>query len=323
MRKIAFLSLFLVGALITAAQNKTELTNDLLKELSASACSCIDSISSTNKLKEEVSAEIAKCIDEQIMAYQVGLSLINAMDEASNKSDTAKIDILINTDKNSSEYRELYYQIERYLMDNCTSLSQKAAAADLLNRHSISENKKAYALYEKGQREFSKENYKKAISYFQKAVREDSLFAFAWDNMGLSYRLLGDYEKAIESYAASLRVDPHGIMPLQNIAVAYRYAKQPEKAVEAYHRLAEIDTNNAETYYGLALVYIADLQDLELGLDNVCKAYAIYVQQRSPYRADAEKVIGHVYNEMKKQNKEERFVEILKRNNIHFNNSGE
>ena len=48
----------------------------------------------------------------------------------------------------------------------------------------------------------------------------------------------------------------------------------------------------------------------------MCKAYNLYIQQKSPYRADAEKVINIIYYEMKKQGKEEKFNEILKANNI-------
>jgi hypothetical protein len=48
----------------------------------------------------------------------------------------------------------------------------------------------------------------------------------------------------------------------------------------------------------------------------MCKAYNLYIEQKSPYRTDAEKIINIIYSEMKKQGKENRFVEILKENNI-------
>ncbi len=62
-----------------------------------------------------------------------------------------------------------------------------------------------------------------------------------------------------------------------------------------------------------------NLQDFEKGLDNMCKAYVIYTQQKSPYRTDAEKVIAYIYSEMKKQNKTDKFNEVLKANNINQN----
>jgi hypothetical protein len=40
------------------------------------------------------------------------------------------------------------------------------------------------------------------------------------------------------------------------------------------------------------------------------------VEQKSPYRTDAEKMINAIYAEMKKQDKENKFNEILKANHI-------
>jgi len=51
----------------------------------------------------------------------------------------------------------------------------------------------------------------------------------------------------------------------------------------------------------------------------MCKAYKLYVEQKSPYRTDAEKLIQMIYAEMKKNGKEEKFNEILKANNLNSN----
>lgn len=45
----------------------------------------------------------------------------------------------------------------------------------------------------------------------------------------------------------------------------------------------------------------------------------MYIKQKSPYRADAEKMINNIYTEMKKQGKEKEFNKILKANNISQN----
>ena len=44
--------------------------------------------------------------------------------------------------------------------------------------------------------------------------------------------------------------------------------------------------------------------------------YNLYVEQKSPYRSDAETLINRVNKEMKKQGKEAIFNEILKKNHI-------
>jgi hypothetical protein len=67
------------------------------------------------------------------------------------------------------------------------------------------------------------------------------------------------------------------------------------------------------------MVYYSNKKDWENALDNMCKAYNIYVAQKSPYRSDAEQVINLIFKEMKKENKEDKFNKILKDNNIRSN----
>ncbi len=151
---------------------------------------------------------------------------------------------------------------------------------------------------------------------YEKAVEIDPEFAFAWDNIGISYRRLGDYDKALDAYNKSLAIDSTGLMPLQNIAIVYRFKKEYHKAIAAFDRLGTLDKDNPEIYFGKGQIYTAYLNDHENGLDNMCKAYNLYIQQKSPYRTDAEKIIQAIYAEMKKEGKQERFYEILKQHNI-------
>lgn len=107
-------------------------------------------------------------------------------------------------------------------------------------------------------------------------------------------------------------------MPLQNIAIAYIHQKKFEKAIEAYQKFAEIYPDNPETFYGLGHLYIMELKEYEKGLNYMCKAYNKYIENNSPYRSDAETVISVAYQEMKKNNQEAKFIEILKQNKINF-----
>jgi tetratricopeptide (TPR) repeat protein len=202
------------------------------------------------------------------------------------------------------------------MMKNCKALSDKIAANEIVNERSFSENEKALKFYDKGIQASQKEDYKKAVDYFEKAVKEDPQFTFAWDNLGVNYRRLNNFDKAIECYKNSLDIDPFGMMPLQNIAVAYQYKKEYDKAIKAYEKLATIDKNNPEIFYGIGNIYAMNLNDFEKGLDNMCKAYNIYVDQKSPYRADAEKMINMIYGEMKDKGKEDVFNKILEQNHI-------
>jgi len=291
----------------------------LLKELAENGCKCVDSIGTYNRPKNEIAMDISECIDKQTGAYQMGSKLmgIDVLKEKAEVKDGKKqINISFNTNENSEEYKKYYYELERYMMSNCASLKEKIASNEKQTAKSFSDNKKAIEYYNKGMDEVKKENSEKAIVYFEKAVKEDPEFAFAWDNLGLNYRRLNNYDKAIECYKKSLELDPNGLMPLQNIAIVYQFKKDYNKAIEAYGKLAEIDKNNPEIYYGIGNVYVTNLKEYEKGLDYMCKAYNMYVYLKSPYRTDAEKLISIIYVEMKKQGKEEKFNQILKDNNI-------
>ncbi|MGY6647955.1 tetratricopeptide repeat protein [Wenyingzhuangia sp. IMCC45574] len=313
MKKIMSL-LLLSCCLLGYSQDKKA----LLKELSEKACKCIDSIDTGNKTPFLVSSEVGNCIDKQTGAYQMGSQMQGVLDQLTESTDkkTKNIDVVINTNKESKTYKSAYQELEKYLFTNCPSVKAKIASRDMENRHSLSKNKKALKYYYKGMDKSKAGNQKKAIKYYKKALAIDSVFAFAWDNLGLSYRKLNQFDEAIFAYETSIRIDPKGRMPLQNIAVAYQYKKEYSKAVEAYKKLAVLDPDNPEIYYGVGNVYALRLNKLEEGLDNMCKAYIIYSQNKSPYRVDAEKVIGMIYKKMEKNNELDTFNKILKQNNI-------
>lgn len=302
-----------------AQKNKKTETDTLLKELADNSCKCIDSISAYDKTNDAVALEISECINKNTEALHIGKQLMNTatLKQTNNeKNNKTKVDITINLDKESTSYKESYYELERYLMSNCSEMKVKAASSEKQNENSVSNNKKAREFYSIGQKESTKGNYEKAAENFEKAVKEDPKFAFAWDNLGISYRQLNQIDKAIEAYSKSIALDPTGTMPLQNIAVAYIYKKEYHKAIEAYEKLATVEKNNPEVQYGIGNIYTNYLKEYEKGLDSMCKAYNLYVDQKSPYRTDAETIISMIYAEMKKQGKEEQFNTILKNNHI-------
>ena len=316
MKKTLILTLIICFASYGIAQTTTKNNSSgLLKELSDNGCKCIDSINTYNKTKEEISKAINTCIESQAEAYQLGTKMMNIDLFSGSNSFT----IGLNTDKESSEYKKYYYEVERYLMENCGSIKAKVAASDLENFFSVSKNPDAIKMYKKGQKAYEKQNFTKAIGFYQKALKIDSLYAFAWDNIGLCYRKLEKYPEAINAYNKSLELDPLGLMPLLNIAVAYKYNKEYEKSISAYERLAELDNKNPEVFYGLGLIYAFNLNNSEKGLENLCVAYNLYIAQKSPYRTDAEKIINLIYQDMKKNGKIDTFKEVLHKNNININ----
>jgi tetratricopeptide (TPR) repeat protein len=290
-----------------------QLQKNMLKNVSDDVCKCVDSISTYNKSTAEVASEINACIKKHVTTYQLASQLVEIDTTAQKKKN---ITINISEDENSADFKKYYYEIERFVMDSCKAVRSRISRDEKQREKSYSNNKDAQDYYSKGVGEEGKENFQQAIEYYKKAVAIDPEFAFAWDNLGLNYRRLNDYDNAIAAYKKSLEIDPLGEMPLQNIAVAYTYKKDYPEAIKAYEKLAEVNKDNAEVYYGLGRLYTFNLKDYEKGLDNMCKAYNLYIAQKSPYRTDAEKNIQAIYTELKAQKQEDKFYEILKANNI-------
>lgn len=325
MKKHLLYGLFLLLSTVSIAQENDTIVefdfdNDkFLKEISDNACQCIDSISAYNKSRKDVALEIHACIDKQCGAYQMGMKLSQIKNLNVTNGENKSINIDINVNPDSNEYKKYYYEIESYLMSNCKPLIEKIAANDKLGIKSMSSNPDALKFYNLGLDAGQNGEFEKAIDYYKKALVFDGEFAFAYDNMGVCYRRLNKFDEAIDAYEKSLKIDPNGLMPLQNIGVVYLYKKEYRKAIKSYERLSKIDPKNPEVFYGLGNIYAQHLFEYEKALDNLCKAYNIYVEQKSPYRSDAEKLIQLVYSEMKKQGKEAIFNQILEKNGIKSN----
>jgi tetratricopeptide (TPR) repeat protein len=285
-------------------------TTIFLKDAADKACKCIDSINNRDNTTKEVSAKIASCIDKEVSMYQLMLQMNRTL-FSGNKNNT----IYIN-DKDSKAYKLGYFEIERRLRDSCNALTALLRSNEKQSDKSASDNSLAIKEYNKGVEFIKTEDYKKALPYFKKAVTIDPQFAFAWDNVGICERNLGNYDEAIVAYNASLAIDPLGTTPLHNLPVAYEFKKEYTKAIEAYERLFKIYPNDPESFYGAGRIYFGYLKNDEKALQNMCKAYNLYVSENSPYRVDAEKMINYIFTQMKKDGKEETFNKILKENKI-------
>ena len=285
-----------------------------LKQAGLSACACIDSVNTAEKDKKRKVDAFSTCIDEQVGSYQLALQLFTSM-SGPDKNKT----INLSYDKNSDSYKLHYFAIERWLMDSCATLKQVISTNDEAREKSFSDNPDAMKAYNAGVDLLKKEKYAECIPFFEKAVSIDPEFAFAWDNLGICYRRTDQLEKAEKAYKASLKVDPAGKTPLQNLAVVYQLQKKDDEAIATYKEIVKYYPDDPEVYYGIGTVYYNNKKDWENALDNMCKAYNLYVAQKSPYRSDAEQMINNIYGQMKKENKEDRFNKILKDNNIRSN----
>lgn len=233
------------------------------------------------------------------------------------KTTGKKVNVTINSNPESDDYKKAYYDIEAYLMTNCNTARELTTTAE--SKHDkISKDPVAHDFYKKAIQASEKEDWNEAIKNYKSALEKDPKFTYAWDNLGICYRRIGDYDKALDAYRQSLAIDPKGKMPLQNIAITYIYKKEYQKAIDAYSVFDKEYPGDPEVYYGIGQIYYEYLKDNEKALDYICKAYSIYTVQKSPYRSDAETIIGYIYKKMKEENKLDKFKEILKNNKLNL-----
>ncbi len=100
-----------------------------------------------------------------------------------------------------------------------------------------------------------------------------------------------------------------------NIAVTYNLTKDYDKAIMYYNKFISIYKEDPEGYYGLGLILYTN-DNFEDGLDNLIHAYTIYTAQNSPYRTDAAKKIGYMYNDLKNKNKIAIFNKVATKYNL-------
>ncbi|MCA0932410.1 tetratricopeptide repeat protein [Lutimonas saemankumensis] len=288
MKIIKYIFLFSVWLGYAQEQNNEELLTSV-----NGACDCIAKIELSSEDKND---RIKDCITN---------SLENANTASTNES----------KDNTSSSKAVNYKMVENYLVQHCKPLKELAFTENKKFKYASSNNVLAQLAYDDGMEYINQGDTENAILKFSKAVDIDPMFAFAWDNLGISYRKNKQYEQAINAYLKSLEIYPEGRLPLLNIAITYNLNQQYEKAVVYYEKFIEIYTDDPEGYYGLGLILYTQDQE-EAGLDNLIRAYTIYTNQNSPYRADAAKKIGYMYKDLKNQNKLDIFHKVADKYNL-------
>lgn len=285
--KYIFFFSFVLGY---AQDNKDE----KLLAVANDACECISQIEASSDAKND---NISDCISKSLETVK------------GKKEDAANV-------KNDMNYK----LVETYLVQHCKSLKELAFTENKKFKYASSDNVLAQLAYDDGMEYINEGDTENAIQKFSKAVEIDPNFAFAWDNLGISYRKNKQYDNAIAAYLKSLEIYPEGRLPLLNIAITYNLNQQYTEAVTYYEKFIDIFSDDPEGYYGLGLILYTQDQE-EAGLDNLIRAYTIYTSQNSPYRADAAKKIGYMYKDLKNQDKLEVFQKVADKYNLKVQNN--
>lgn len=118
-------------------------------------------------------------------------------------------------------------------------------------------NKRSTAerLYSQGLAQLSRDDYARALPYFEKAADSDPNYAEAWYQAGFCYGILGRHAEALRASRQAARLRPEWAATYINIGASSYALGQFKDAVDAYKQAIRLDDGNADTQYALGLTY--------------------------------------------------------------------
>ncbi|QEE48731.1 tetratricopeptide repeat protein [Flavobacterium alkalisoli] len=314
-KNVSLTALLAMGSFVYA-QDANKISSQKVKELADKACECCYEIS-VNQPKDSIVAKINGCIRNTIINNQIFESLSGKSEE---KQIIVDNDTIVSS--NIIIANEGFDEIQNYMKKECKAVKTLMFSDNKENANSLSKNKKAMKFYEEGLSYSDEEKYDMAIVSYNKAVKIDPKFAFAWDNLGICYRRMDNYKEAIKCYKKSLELDPTGRVPLMNIGTAYEKLKDYKSAGESFVKLIEIYPEDPEGYFGAGRIFYIS-QDYEKGVDYMFKAYLKYSENQSPYIHDAEQNLAYYYQDLEQKGKLDIFMQAAKNNNINIQDEEE
>jgi Flp pilus assembly protein TadD len=131
----------------------------------------------------------------------------------------------------------------------------------------------AGAHYLLGRTRFNENDYRGAITSFERALALRPKYIEAENNMGLAWRELNDLDKARTAFETAIEwqgTAPTDAQPFLNLGKLYGDQHQPERAIEYLQRAAELAPSNPTIHEELSHIYAAqpDLMKAQAELEK-------------------------------------------------------
>jgi tetratricopeptide (TPR) repeat protein len=101
--------------------------------------------------------------------------------------------------------------------------------------------------------QLSRDDFERALPYFERAVEMDPNYAEAWYQAGFCYGILGRHSDALRASRQAAKLRPEWAETYVNIGVSSFALGQYEDAVGAYRQAVRLEDDSAETQYALGL----------------------------------------------------------------------
>ncbi len=113
----------------------------------------------------------------------------------------------------------------------------------------------AQSLYAQGLGMLSRDDFVRALVFFERAVDIDANYAEAWYQAGFCYGMLGRHAEALKASRQASKLRPDWIETFINIGASSFALGQFKDALEAYKQAAKLDSDNADVIFALGLTY--------------------------------------------------------------------
>lgn len=116
-------------------------------------------------------------------------------------------------------------------------------------------NKRATAesLYSQGVAMLSRDDFQRALPFFEKAAETDPTYAEAWYQAGFSYGLLGRHAEALKASKQAAKLRPEWAETYVNIGASSYALGQFGPAMDAYRQAIKLGDEKADTQYAFGL----------------------------------------------------------------------
>ncbi|MBC7899367.1 MAG: tetratricopeptide repeat protein [Saprospiraceae bacterium] len=116
-------------------------------------------------------------------------------------------------------------------------------------------NKRASAerLYSQGVAQLSRDDFTRALSFFERATEIDPNYTEAWYQAGFCFGLLGRHGEALKASKQAAKLRPDWAQTFVNIGASSFALSQYKEAADAYRQAIRLDDDKPDTQYALGL----------------------------------------------------------------------
>jgi Tfp pilus assembly protein PilF len=114
---------------------------------------------------------------------------------------------------------------------------------------------------------FDTRRFAESVDAYRRSIRLRDPSPIAWNNLGNSYRMLGQVDEADRCFEVSLKQQPGYLSAIKNRGTLWIWTGEIERGLQWYQKGLSIDPANVELHRNLGVIYLLQ-QDFDRGWDE-------------------------------------------------------